>query len=247
MSNLFDELYKKKNKAFSGSEMKLNLKNEEPDYYVRNGNYIYLFEAKDILVKKEVKTSFDFSLIEEEFKEKLFYSPKNKKKKAVLQLLNSLKKILKNEFTFDNGLKPEKARIYPIIILQDTLYNVPGLNYMVNLWFFEELLKLEYENINIDKVKPLTIIDIDTFILYSSYFKKNNVKLHTLIDDYHSKHTKCKIKGTVIKGIIQEQIDEPISFSLYVDNYYTKVPNSQILPIPKLKAKLLTLIKKDSQ
>jgi hypothetical protein len=241
---LLDEIYKKNNITFTGSTMLRVLEKEEPDYYIRNGKYVYLIEAKDILIKKEVKTSFDFNLIEEEFKKKLLFDSNSNSKKAVLQLITSIQKIINNEFIFDGGLNPRKVQIYSIIVVQDHQYNVPGLNYMLNMWFFEELLKLGVENINIEKVKPLTIMDIDTFILYSTYFKKNKVKLHTLIDNYHAKYTKCKIKGTDIKGIIQEQIDEPIPFSLYIDNYFAKVPNFQILPISKLREKLLTLVKK---
>lgn len=42
----------------SGEEIKNTYNiDAEPDYYIRNGNKIYLFESKDILIPSEVKIS----------------------------------------------------------------------------------------------------------------------------------------------------------------------------------------------
>src|SRR5690606_6530719 len=57
-----------------------------PDYYVRNGNKVFLFECKNSLLSNQSKLDSEYKDIEREIKEKCYeYS---KKKKAVKQLLN---------------------------------------------------------------------------------------------------------------------------------------------------------------
>ena len=62
-----------------------------PDYYIRNGNKIFLFENKDILLSAETKTSYDFDKIVDELKSKLAYDFKENKEKAVYQLARNVK------------------------------------------------------------------------------------------------------------------------------------------------------------
>ena len=55
MKNLLEDIFEKKY-----YKKKLQRKNEldgEPDYYVRHNNTIFLFENKDVLIAKAVKSS----------------------------------------------------------------------------------------------------------------------------------------------------------------------------------------------
>ena len=85
----------------SGAEIKAQFHiDAEPDYYIRNGNYVFLFESKDILINGSIKETFDYTMYREEFSKKLYYeTAKNGsiEKKAVLQLVNNIERLLKQE------------------------------------------------------------------------------------------------------------------------------------------------------
>ena len=70
------------------------------------------------------------------------------------------------------------------MILHDRQFNVAGLNALVNYWFDIEISKLKDQNINVQKVRKITIIDIDTLILYQENLKQGDIKLNEIIDEY---------------------------------------------------------------
>ena len=185
--NVLQETYENRYIKFSGEKIRGTGITAEPDYYIRNGNKIFLFESKDILIKADVKTSFDYHKIESELKKKLYFVQQNGKvkNKAVLQLINNIERILTKSFPFDERYKENSIRIYPILVLHDHQFNLAGLNVIVNSWFQDELKKLEKDGLNIKNVSPLTIIDIDTLIFYQDQFKVRRITLNTLIEGYH--------------------------------------------------------------
>ncbi len=89
----------------------------EPDYYIRNGNKIFLFESKDIFIPSGTKVSNDYEDISGELKKRLYYEEKSNgriENKAVLQLLNNIKKYLIKQ---RNGIKVIKKKISEYIQL----------------------------------------------------------------------------------------------------------------------------------
>ena len=68
-----NSIFKNKYKELSGEEIKTNYNiDAEPDYYIRNGNSIFLFESKDILINATIKSTYDFTQYESEFRKKLY-------------------------------------------------------------------------------------------------------------------------------------------------------------------------------
>ena len=147
--NVLFDVYAKKYIQKSGEEIKNTYKiDAEPDYYIRNGNKIYLFESKDILIPSDAKISNDYIKITAELKKRLYYEEKGDgsiSKKAILQLLHNIKKLLKKNAEWDSCYKENRVKIYPIIILHDNIYNCPGINDLVNQWFIGELEKIKDE------------------------------------------------------------------------------------------------------
>jgi hypothetical protein len=183
---LLNSIYKNRYIEFSGEQIKQFGIDSEPDYYIRNGNNLFLFESKDILINASIKSSYDFNLYEPEFKKKLYFELKKEKvdKRAVLQLINNIQNVLTKQFQFDTNYKTHSLYIYPILILHDHQFNIAGLNLMVNSWFQIELAKLKEKGLVIDKVKPITIIDIDTIIFHQDLFRDRILKLNLVIDEY---------------------------------------------------------------
>ncbi|MCC8069848.1 MAG: hypothetical protein LIO71_08885 [Ruminococcus sp.] len=167
-------------KRLSGQVIKEKHKCQaEPDFYVRNGKYVFLFESKDVLVNSEIKLSSDYTRIYDDLKKK-FYED-NGSPKAVKQLLYNVERLIKEDCPWDGGYPTRTLEIYPILVLHDNIYNCPGVQELVSEWFGEDLQLRGLEN---DKrIKPITVINIGAFILYKS--KIQSKRLNRLIEDYH--------------------------------------------------------------
>ena len=231
---LLNSIYKNRYIEYSGEQIKQMGIEAEPDYYIRNGNNLFLFESKDILINAAIKSSYDFKQYEIEFKKKLHFETKKEKieKKAVLQLINNIENVITKQFQFDTNYKTQSIHIYPILILHDHQFNIAGLNVVVNSWFQTELAKLKEKGLPTDKVKPLVIIDIDTLIFHQDLFRDRALKLNQILDEYFkfitidnkkkyidNKHTKEYAKRTVI------------TFSHFISNY---VKLNKIRRVPKM-------------
>lgn len=141
-----------------------------PDYYIRNGNKIYIFELKDVLLNSNVLTSQDYSIIEHKLREK-FYRNSKGHNKGVTQLAHNCEDILSGSIKWDTAYKPCRVKIWPIIVVTDNIFSIPGFNQILNNWF-QEYLDKEIGGINKDQIQPLTVISLDTLL----YFPANEVK-----------------------------------------------------------------------
>lgn len=98
---VMESVYPDKCIRFSGKELADMKIDAAPDYYVRKGKNILIVESKDFLIAADKKMSFDFNVYEEEFGRVLDYEemPNGKiKPKAVVQLTNNIRRILKMNF-----------------------------------------------------------------------------------------------------------------------------------------------------
>ena len=184
--DILNRIFKKRHITYTGDEF--GKFDGAPDYYIRNGNKIFLFESKDFLIKKEVKTSYDYKLCEKEIKKILFTQKDDtgKNNKGFFQLLNNIQRILDENFHLDNYHNVKKLVFYPIIIIHDSQYNLPGLNKLINNWSEEYIQEVVKEKkIDRHKIKPVTIIDIDSLTYYQELFINKSLVLEILIDGYH--------------------------------------------------------------
>jgi len=212
---------------YTGDFLKDIDKNGPPDYYIRNGNDLYLFENKDVYINADLRQSFDFEKLEQAFKEKLYFNTELKengslkiKPKAVMQLGRNVKKALVKGNKFDTNYNQNKLRIYPILILHDSSFECPGLNSLVNFWFDIEMKKLQEEGVIINGVRKITIINIDTLILYADFLREKKQTLNSLIDEY-VKHGIFKLKN---RPMTKQQFEETYAttydpFSIFIDKF----------------------------
>ncbi len=238
---LLNSIYQNRYIEYSGQEIRDLGIEAEPDYYIRNGSSLFLFESKDILINAEVKASYDFSKYEQEFKKKLYYDEEKGKNKAILQLICNIERALTLEFKFDKNYKPKSLYIYPILVLHDHQFNIAGLNVIINKWFRTELAKLAEKGLTIQRVQPITIINIDTIIFHQDLFRDKIIRLDFIIDQYikfvtfdkkrkyfNEEHRNKYAKRTVM------------TFSLFLSNF---VVEKGIRRVPKIfKEKGILLI-----
>lgn len=150
-----------------------------PDYYIRNGNKVYIFELKDVLLNSTVLTSQDYNIIEPELREK-FYKNSKGHNKGVTQLAHNCKDILAGSINWDTVYKPHRVTIWPIIVVTDNIFSVPGFNQILNNWF-QEYLDTEISGINKNQIHPLTVISLDTLL----YFPPKEVsRIEELLSGY---------------------------------------------------------------
>lgn len=165
----------------------------EPDYYLRHNNNIFVFENKDVLIAKDVKASADIEKINETLKIK-FLGDENHKV-GIGQLINTIEEILEKKFRFDSYVNlKNNLKIYPILLVHDRIFQTLGINYRLNSWYLESLEERLSRKFNLSNIKSLTIIDIDTIILWSPYIKEKDKRFKDIIDSHLNKlNSKVKI------------------------------------------------------
>ncbi|KXO01259.1 hypothetical protein LS48_01995 [Aequorivita aquimaris] len=174
-----------------------------PDYYIRNGNNIIMFECKNSFLSNNKKISLNTRKLIKEIQDKFYFtinSKTNKKRhKGILQLLDYVINSMNGQYQFfDRVKKPERSNYFPILIVLDHSFTSLGFTQLLNYYFQEELKKSSIKNK--DKVKPITIIHIDDFFKHQVRLKN----LKKLIVKYHKYIKK------------NELFDSMISFSDYL-------------------------------
>jgi hypothetical protein len=188
MINLLTEMYGKRFITISGEESRPILKMCEPDFYIRNGKKIFLFESKDFNFSVSVKQSGDWRKYENQLKKRFlgFEDHGKLKRGAILQLLENIDRILNGLFKPDRKLKNNHVSIYPIILVHYRLFSIPGLNSYVKEWFSSEIRLRTEKNPALDysKVRAPVIIDIDTLIFMKDLIESKKLILEDILDKY---------------------------------------------------------------
>lgn len=187
-----------------------------PDYYIRDGKHIFLFECKDNLIKKKVVDSGDIDDFISEMKH-IFIINKEGRPKAIKQLVNNIVSIREGTFDEDRGINPNNNVIYPIIVTHNSIFSLPGINALINEWFFTELKLNGIDN----NIKNLTIIDIGTLIMYQGLFSQKNNSIRELIDSYWKN---CKTlnskKAQTIEDAVSDYLKIYQPFKIYVEEFF---------------------------
>ena len=222
---VIESIFPDKSIKFTGQQLTDMKVIGAPDYYVRNGNSIFVFESKDFLIRADKKVSFDFSIYEKEFSKTLYYETltnEREKAGAVMQLINTIRKLLKYELKGDTDYKYREVFIYPILLTHDRQYDVFGLNTLVNYWFQYELQGLKDEGLFIHKVKPLTVMNIDSLIYHQGCLKEN-ISLNKVIDNYYSEiKLDTKLRFETEAEIKSYLMSKQIPFSFFIDNFFSE-------------------------
>ncbi|MES2655054.1 MAG: hypothetical protein V4620_05660 [Bacteroidota bacterium] len=247
---VMESIYPDKCIRFSGKELDDMKIGGAPDYYVRKGKNIVLIESKDFLITADKKMSFDFNIYEEEFGRILDYEemPDGKiKQKAVMQLINSIRKVLKNEFPADTDYNYKDIFIYPVLLTHDHQYDTPGFNELIDFWFQEALLELKEDGLFIHHVKPLSVVNIDSLIS-NQVGLSNGIPLHEMLN-FYQENKKVEQKKRIFKSqweykryekeYRQMRLSKLIPFSMFIDKYLEKIGLDKLPPILELVAPAL--------
>lgn len=158
-------------------------RDNEPDYYVRYHNVIFIFENKDVMIPQDIKASSDINLIHSTLKEKFLED--EGREVGIGQLVNGIYEIEQNSFKFDDYVNKKNClKIYPILLVHDRIFQSLGLNYQLQTWYEEALSRKLGKDYDKSRIKGLTLIDIDTIILRSSYLKLKDRNFKDFLDNH---------------------------------------------------------------
>lgn len=76
------------------------------------------------------------------------------------------------------------------MLISDRIFEILGINYRLNQWYIEKITEKLGGKFNSNLIKPLTIIDIDTLIYWTSHLKNKDTNLRRLIDNHIKQMTK---------------------------------------------------------
>lgn len=167
MESTLKTIFHKNNPNLSFS----NAIDSPPDGYIRNNGNIILIECKGKILN--TKALDDTTQCLKELKKDLVG------KKGTGQLLKNMLRIINNQFLWDDSI-PAHIKIYPILIVDDSAFMADGFNR-----FVIDSTKDEIEK-NKRVLMPITIIDIDTFILSADLIRDGQINLENVIERYHS-------------------------------------------------------------
>ncbi|WP_417785496.1 hypothetical protein [Tenacibaculum sp.] len=200
MKRVLDQIF---DKPYFIKKAVIDNQDNEPDYYVRHNNRIFLIENKDVLIAKNIKSSGNIEKINTVLKSK--FLEVNNKPIGAGQLITSINQIVENEFKFDEFVNTKKnLTIYPILLISDRIFEILGINYRLNQWYLEKVIEKLSDKYNSNFIKSLTIIDIDTLIYWTPHLKKNDSNLRKIIDVHLKKmNTRKKVNHPDLEeGII---------------------------------------------
>lgn len=203
MKNVLDEIF---HWPYQKKRQEADTKDSEPDYYVRHNNRVYLFENKDILVAADIKSSSDIDEIDKLLKKKFVHD--GDRHVGIGQLITSIKQIVDNEFPYDDYVNNKKnLTIYPILLVSDRIFELPGMNYKLNKWYIELVKERLGDFYNPNFIRPLTFIDMDTLIYWTPYLVKKDKYFREIIEDHYKAMNRVTVINNPdpIQGRIQAQ------------------------------------------
>ncbi|WP_118194290.1 hypothetical protein [Albibacterium indicum] len=165
----------------------------EPDFYVRNGNKAFIFEVKGSMLTGNSKQSFSYEIIERELKSKYLFNEDDNEKKAIAQLAERIQILFSDGAEYDKHCSSKNIRVFPILIVSELALTTPGINYLMNQWFWSEIEKHEILRSNKHRIKDLLIIEIDFLILYSEKLQQRGL-FESLIHAYIKFIDKRKVR-----------------------------------------------------
>lgn len=163
-----------------GKVMKDNKIPAEPDFYMRIGDAVFIFEYKDNTINDDIKLSGDYNTIKEGLLSRVCLDD-GRNRKGAGQLLNTINEIVNNHSL--DALDPEVGKIksfYPIIITTDRTFSSLGMQYHLVERFLEITKKYRIPTY----IRNPMILDLDTLILMSNKIHDSKIDFKQLIDQY---------------------------------------------------------------
>lgn len=179
---LMERCFGKEYVKYRGTELNSLVGKGEPDYYMRKGNRIFVFECKDAILANRYKLSGDYDQVIKGVEEK-FVSNDKSEPKGITQLANTIESKLPRILGDVDKAAPKSVMyIFPILVYFDSSFDPEGVNWHLN-GRFKELMSVK--RISPDYVvKDLMMINIEQLMRLENFFADGKLKLAAVINDY---------------------------------------------------------------
>ena len=163
------------------------------DFYILKGENLAVVEYKDLIISDSVKHSGDINLIKKTIIERICLDTEildkkgkvKRKQKGVGQILDSISRLMGNEYDkLDSRLKNVK-KIFPIVVTTDITFSALGINLLIIKE--TECLIRRYADILKDKeifIFTPIIIDLNNLIDYAFLFNTGKADFFQSLEDY---------------------------------------------------------------
>jgi hypothetical protein len=224
---ILDEIYSKtRYLKFTGQKIAREFGvDTEPDYYVRNGNKVFLYEIKGSFVTGPTKQSVNFHEIEHELKEKFLFDTSDNGNKAVRQLVERMKILFEKsaKSVYDSNYNPKNIRIFPILIVSELMMTTPGMNHILNEWLLAEIESDDTLKASKNRIHQLTIIDIDTLIRFSKEFRDDPSLFESMLLEYEKVSNPARVDSIKKKtGLTEQELEARIWSTLDSFGFYLR-------------------------
>ena len=181
---------------------------EYSDFYLRDGNTVFLFEFKNSLINSSVKHSRYFHRIKKEIFKKMVNNEKGKKK-GVTQLLNVVHQVVSTGFEFDEQIsKAGRLKVFPIIVYTDDFFSLIGVQYLIR----EEFQRILAENpVKRHRVSDIIMIHLKDIIDIKYQVNQGKTSFKNIVSEYNERR-KAKLRKT--NRSIDDVIDKYVSFRI---------------------------------
>ena len=166
----------------SGKELEKALGGGMPDYYLRRGNRVFLFECKDVQMAANKKLSGDYEIVKNAIYEKYVANTEGRSK-GISQLAKVIKERLPIILRDVDNAAPKGIKfIFPIIVYFDDCFDVEGPSYLLN----KEFRKLMNDAMVQDDliIKDVVMVNIEQLMRLENFFANDTLNLGTLINAY---------------------------------------------------------------
>jgi hypothetical protein len=212
-----DRIFNKAAMRIHGDDMeKIDANFGASDYLAYDNGNIFIFESKDILIRKEVKEKLYIPELRVEFRKKFFQDGNGEK--AVLQLARNVKQLLDGKYQKFGFVYQKFQFIYPVIVVHSDAFTIFGINQLLKKWFYEACEKVGIDRKALFKVRPVVLVDSNTLLYFQDRIGSKGTSFNQLIDGYLIRTAIKQNKKDKSRDVTEYQSRYLIPFAQYIEN-----------------------------
>ena len=226
---LIKKIYNERQNAIvlTGEDFKQRKITAEPDLYLRIGEYLFLFEYKDVTLGDDIKFSQDISRIKNGICDRI--CKYGKKRKGAGQLLYNIRRVFEGDLVKD--LDPgvfNVSKVYPIIVTTDRSFSAMGVNRFV-IQEFSTWIKSS-PIISSTFITVPIIVELDTLVLCANMLHEGTLTLQGLLDGYIQSGMWGSLEVYAKDGCLKGKVWNESDIKFLFEDFFGKEAGEELLP-----------------